>query len=363
MDIITCYIPGYSGNQYSENIKRCLKKAGYHTVSFKRLVRSPGLFLRCRIFNFNWYENIDEQKNIWIQTGMKYMLVWILKLCRKKIVYTVHNRMPHNSAGPAHGTAVMKFMMKHADAVTGLCSETAKAVDEIYAGALEKLYIIPHPNYIRNYRLADEKEIQKKREQYGFRKTDFVCLMLGFVSPYKNIELLAEAADRLKQTNIRLLIAGCTESDIYKKVLLSKLEQNKKISVDFRYIPDSEISSFYGAADIAVLPYKMESVLNSGAVYLSFSLARTVICPDIPTIQDIADKSFLYTYHYSSDEEHLDRLTEALSDAYRDFITDRAAFREKGKRAFAYAERFHSMEKITQMYQELYRELLSCYKA
>lgn len=356
MEIITCYIPGHSGNQYSENIKRCLKKAGYRTVSLKRLLRSPGLFFKCRIFNFNWYENIDEDKNIWFQLASKYLLVWFLKVCRKKIVYTVHNRIPHNAKNPAYGTAVMKLMLKHADAVAGMCSETAKVVDGIYAGAAEKLYIIPHPNYIRNYRPAGSRERRKLRERYGFKETDFVCLMIGYLSPYKNIELLAEAVYRQERTDIKLLVAGEASSAAYEKELLSELAA-KKSCTDFRYIPDSEISGFYGLADIVVLPYKMESILNSGVVFLSFSLERTVICPEIPTVQDITDKSFLYTYQYSTDEEHLDKLMKAVSDAYEDFTRDRAAFQEKGKLAYAYAARYHSMSQTARMYQRMYGDL------
>lgn len=359
MSVITCYMPADSGNQYSENIKRCIRKAGYRTVAAKRMLREPMLFIRCKVFNFNWYENIDEDKNVWIQVIRKSILIWLLKACRKKIVYTVHNRIPHNAQKPAYGTAIMRLMLKHSDAVVGLCRETEGVVDEVYAKAAGKLHIIPHPNYIKNYRPARAGEVQRLRERYGLRESDFVLLMIGFVSPYKNIELLLEAVKMQDKAGIKLLLAGKPSSEKYKGQLLSKISQigSSKVRADFRYIADSEISSFYGAADIAVLPYKMESVLNSGAVYLSFSLGRTVICPDIPTVREIKDESFLYQYQYTTEKEHLQKLAGAIRQAYQDYITDKEAFSAKGEMAYGYVSKYNSMDIVAKKYKKLYGRL------
>ncbi len=356
MSVITCYMPADSGNQYSENIKRCIRKCGCRTVPARKILKNPVLFIQCKIFNFNWYENIDEDKNIWLQLFWKYAFIWLLKIFRKKIVYTVHNQMPHNAKNAAYGTAVMKMMLRHSDAVVGLCRETAHVVDRVYAKAGSRLYIIPHPNYIKNYRPAREDEVQKLRKHYGFKKTDFVLLMLGFVSPYKNIELLLEAVRMQDQADIKLLLAGKAVSETYRQRLLSEIDSSK-VQADFRYIKDSEISSFYGAADIAVLPYKTESVLNSGAVYLSFSLGKSVICPDIPSVREIEDKSFLYQYQYTTQNGHLKQLAASIGKAYQDYKADKEAFQSKGKRAYAYAAKYHSMEIVADMYKELYGNL------
>ena len=220
---------------------------------------------------------------------------------------------------------------------------------------LEKFQLVYHPNYIYNYK----NEIKENyRVRLGIQSDDLVFLILGYISPYKNIEILIDIFSKVKDNNIKLLIAGKPCTDEYKKELFEKINDNKNIITDFRYIPDEEIASYYNTSDIVILPYNQESSLNSGAIYLSFSLNKTVICPEIGTIKALIDDSFVYSYNYKNENEHKNMLDLIISKVHNDFKENPNIIREKGLQAYDYVSKYHSDNEISEKYRAIYRSLI-----
>lgn len=354
---ITCYIPNNSNNPYSENIKWIIVQNGYKLVSIKELIRNPKMFLKCKLFNFNWLERMDSSRSPSMQYLEKKLLIDFLKLTRKKIIYTLHNKEPHEKISTGKQQCkVMELLVRKSDAIIGMCNETLETVSGIDSGCVDKTIIIPHPNYIKNYQFIGSS--RDKRKQYGISKTDIVFLFLGFVSPYKNVETLIECVGSVENSNIKLIIAGLPSDKEYQSMLLTLTNKYSNVFYDFRYIPDDEIPDYYSAADIIVLPYRKSSVLNSGAVFLSFSLAKTVICPLIGSIKDFEDKSFLYYYDYISEEDHSKKLKETIDRVIEDIKHDDEIVKQKGKQAKEYVQNNHSLELVREKYAELYKKLI-----
>ena len=158
--------------------------------------------------------------------------------------------------------------------------------------------------------------------------------------------------------NTKLLIAGRPCSDSYKEQLIERIGGSEKIGFDFRFIPDEDIPDYYNSADIVVMPYHKDSSLNSGVVYLSFSLKRTVICPRIGTIKALQDHSFVYEYDYNSEQEHCINLKESILCACNDYLCESDSLKKKGEDAYEYVSKIHSDRKIKKMYYDLYSELI-----
>lgn len=356
MNEVTCYIPFSSSNQYSENIKNAIKENGYRVCSIKQVIRNPRLFYKCKIINFNWYESLDKHKPALYQYILKNLLIRLFKLSNKKLVFTLHNRIPHELVSEeGYEIRLMKLLAQKSDSIIGMCQDTRQVVADLDSHASTKLTIIPHPNYVNNY---PQNGIENGREKYGFTSKDVVFLFLGFISPYKNVDLLIECLGSTTETNIKLLVAGSVSDQQYKSKLQSMACGYVNIVCDFRYVPDEEIADLYRCSDIIIMPYKKESVLNSGAMYLSFSLGRTVICPEIGSVKDLLSRDFIYSYDYSDENEHRKALEERIHTVIEDVKTSQDILKIKGEMAKDYVKKFHSLDTVTEAYGQLYKELL-----
>lgn len=349
--ILTSYEPNLESNLYTMNVRRFIEESGFDVVPMKKVLTNPKLFMRCRIFNFNWFDEANSRK----EYIFKSLVLALLKINKKKIVYTLHNKQPHDQEKNSYSLRLMKKMCRISDVIVGLCPDTDKVIRSLYPAAAGKLRVIPHPNYIQNYDVYGEENLRKK---YQFDDEDMVLLFLGYISPYKNIELIIEIIKNIPDKRIKLLIAGKVSSEEYRDEIIRMISGASNIKYDFRYIPDDEIVGFYNTCDIVVLPYHKNSSLNSGAAYLSFSLRKTVVCPDIGTINALKDKSFVYSYSYVTEEEHSRKLKECLNRLVMDYERDFESIHQKGFEAYKYVKKYHSDDIIRELYRGTYSSLL-----
>lgn len=353
----TCYMPFQTNNLYSDNIMRIIRSSGYEVLSIRECIKNPVNFLKCKIFNLNWFESFSNQGSMLSQYLKKVLFIYLLKLSGKRIVYTLHNKQPHNMDDNTYAIRIMRLLMKKSDIIIAMCKDTRLVVEGICPDCVSKIRYVPHPNYINNY-TSDVENSRAHRENMGFKQDDCVFMILGFISPYKNVELLIDTICATNNPKIKLLIAGKVSDSEYKSKLESMTGGKNNIVADFRYIPDSEVGIYYSIADVIVLPYQKKSTLNSGAAYLSFSLKKTVICPCIGTINDLKQRDFVYSYNYDSEEQHKECLRAAVDRVCKDFSDNADAIREKGEAAYEYVSRYHSDLLVQEKYSEIYRELV-----
>ena len=171
--VYTCYSPQIVNNPYAINVQRIINDSGFETLSIKKVLTNPYLFLKCKIFNFNWYENIRTRREYYLHSA----ILRILHITGKKIVYTIHNKKPHDSDSD-WSLKLMRRMCQLADSIVGLCPDTLGVINSIAPGSEEKLVVIPHPNYIHNYPYDDRDDM---RDQFGYIDDDLVFLFLGFL--------------------------------------------------------------------------------------------------------------------------------------------------------------------------------------
>lgn len=343
-------MPNTVNNPYAYNIRRLLNLEEIETYSLKDILRNPKLLFMCKIVNLNWFENITSTREYYI----KYILLQMFKMLHIKIIYTFHNKKPHKNDYEKYSAKMMRLLCESSDCIVGLCPDTIKYVNKIVPDSGNKIHIIPHPNYISNYTNSD----YNYKKKYNISSDDLVFMFFGTLSKYKNIEILIKIFQDLDDKRIKLMIVGGTDSRDYKNQLYKQISESKSIITDFRFIPETEVVNFYNTADIIILPYNDETVLNSGAMYLSFSLKKTVICPEIGSINALKDKSFIYSYTYTDAIDHTKKLRECIKTVLYDIRNDTNILKKKGKKAFEYVREYHSDEKVAAIYKELYQQLL-----
>lgn len=357
--IVSSYVPFKVNNPYAENIMAFLKNNNIETYPIKKSFSSISLFRETKIFNINWFESIEKKglRGV-LEYYVKKCLLVLLKLTNKKIIYTLHNRVPHHSENRKYSQQLMRWLATNADSIVIMSEDSRKVIDDLIPGNKgnlpNKVTKIPHPSYVRNYNLNKTGDL---RTSLNIRREDTVFMFIGSISSYKNIELLIEVFVEMNNPKSKLIIAGKPSNLEYGERLKELIGTDTRIIPMFDYISHDDMELFYNTADIVVLPYDKTSSLNSGALYLSFTFSKTVICPDIGSVNDIADKSILYQYGYNTDKEHKVKLFKCMQEVCKRNEESPYYLVKQGKQAFEYLMENHNDKLISDHYGKLYTNL------
>ena len=274
-------------------------------------------FLRQRIVDvvdvkfiyLNWIEDILTDTDI--------QLLQKAKECDVKIIWTYHNKISHDACCIENSISKLRFLAdvadviilhsKHSDLI--LAENTSISPDRL----IPKLRYLPHPNYIGDYYSFSYPGTGFFEE----RKDDcFTFLFLGMIRRYKNIEVLVDAYNAVKdKMKSRLIIAGKVVPNSYLKSI-NEISKESDIIIYPHYVGSLELAAFLKMADVLVFPYDTRSSMNSGSIIMAFSYSRTAIVSDICMTEDFPD-NLLLKYHYKNEREHISNLADKMLEAYK----------------------------------------------
>lgn len=337
-------------NTYFLSISKCLKNIGWKTVDYREIYKDPEVL----IVDLNFFENITASNIFFafLKFIKRIMIFSYIKLSRRKIIFTMHNKIAHDTKHPLMSSCLIKMQIKYADAIVALCSET-KNILRTYnrdTQILDKLYLIPHPIYECNNKSID---LNKKSENNGHMKVLFV----GQIRKYKNVEYILQLARDHRSDNVDFLVAGKAENDDYKRELLENAKDITNLTFRFGYLSEDEMTELIINSDLLIAPYNKVSTLNSGTLFLAFSLGTTCICPDIGSALEVHDKNAFYMYTYETEKEHYDNLNKIFSKAVLDY--QKGKLQEKGKLCLKEVNMYNSLEKVKNGYQELLQNIIN----
>jgi beta-1,4-mannosyltransferase len=343
------------GNRIFKIQKRFLEDSGFEVCALQKAIKK---LWKVKIINFNFYDTIHSKNTL--ECYAKYIgklaLLILLKFCHVKIIYTMHNKMGHDTKNPWMDNSLIRFMYDKSDSIVAFCEESKNVLKNVlgnkkYKKNQNKITVIPLISYIGEYQSSD----RDFRHELGIKSDDMVMLFVGAIRPYKNIELIVEIAHRMMDKRVKFVIAGYGNSE-YVSQLKSVVNGDNVIFIP-KFIKDEEMADLARASDILILPYNKASSLNSGSCLFAFSYHRNVISPMIGTVKEF-DDNLIYSYDYMIDADHVDKLYEATLKAYDDFMLHKDEFIHRQEELYRIASTKHSVETISGQYKELYLELL-----
>ncbi len=122
---------------------------------------------------------------------------------------------------------------------------------------------------------------EEARKKLGLRGN--VALSFGHVRPYKGVDI-ALRAWRMLTTDVTLVVAGeawWKSGEQYRELARGLTN----VRLDFRFIPDAEIATYFAAADVVLAPYRVEA--QSGVALTAFHFARPVIASTVGGLPEI----------------------------------------------------------------------------
>ena len=341
-------------NKYIDLSKKYIEKSGHILVDFEKINFFHPSNVDCVILN--WYDSVNSGSSIKVLLRVLLRLVKICSLKRNKIkvIFTFHNRVPHDLKGNIMLKITkwfFKWMLNQSDKIIVLTENSKQFLrDYLPAGEIQKkCFCIPHPNYIGVY------GPENFRVDRGESDT-FDVLFVGQIKRYKNVELIIDVASELEEAPIHFTIAGKAENEEYAASLQNRCKIPQRIDFDFRFISDEEMPKLIQSSDILLLPYDIKSSMNSGTVILAFSNKRSVICPKIPTLDDYDEKLY-FSYTYENEDMHKENMRKAVLSAYNARKKDPVAFYNRGYLLYDQVKEKNSEKIIVDRYRKLFLEM------
>ncbi len=202
-------------------------------------------------------------------------------------VWTAHNVLPHGQ----HfwdDRAARRALVRSTDAVILHSSAAGRRLVDTLGVTPGRTSVIPHGSYLQHY--PDTVDRRTARRRLGQREDVFLFVFFGTVAPYKGVDLLLDAFDRLGDVGagrpLELLVAGRCPDPGYRGVLRSAAASCRgHVTLHLDHVPDDEVQVYLRSADAVVLPFR--SVTTSGSAILAMSFGRPVVVPDMEAFDDL----------------------------------------------------------------------------
>ena len=340
-------------NRYIRLLVDQLRAKGYCIHPLDTIFSSYRHFRSIQFVHLNWFENVDESS--WFTAlrsfARKLTVLAVIRLSGKRLVWTLHNRASHEKGTAWFSRFLMRRLIRWSHAIV-IHSRQSEDILATYGDrVLQRVTYVPHPNFIGEYgdAMAADPDLGGTLQ----------LLFFGMVKPYKNLELLMEVVATFG-SRVHLTIAGKAPDDRYCQKLAERAAAMGNVTLLPYFVPDSKLPLLLAQADAVVLPYDLDSSLNSGTAMLAFSYGKTVICPEIGTLSDLGSHiGDTFCYRYETPDQHRQALIQQIERAWmrkRDTPGELAAM---GQRLYRYVADMHDPKDagntLVQLYQRLMR--------
>lgn len=286
--MVTIY-PYVEANPYQTMLTGALEKQGCEVARLRVINdRFPvRLLSECRnssVVHFHWIEHLYQARTLTMTLMRTAVLLWMLICLRirgTRIVYTLHNLLPHDSQRRTYDLFIQKLLVTLSD-VTIVHSQAALSLARKTFGEKANYEIISHGRYDGFY--VNEVSRSEARLQCGVPEHARVALFFGSMRGYKGLGRLLECAGEFARRGITLLVAGeSTGLTVSERELLTAAHEN--VVLHRGYVPISHVQYFMNAADCLMLPYS--DSLTSGAAFLALSFRLPIVATDAVAFKEM----------------------------------------------------------------------------
>ena len=212
---------------------------------------------------------------------MKYWMSWFAPSLgwvarhagtRCKVVPVLDNVIPHEPHW--FDKPLTRWFLNACD---GYVTMSQSVTDDLLTLKPDAKYILlPHPLYSHFGERLPREAAAKALGIDPARKT---LLFFGLIRDYKGLDILLEAFQNLPE-DYQLVIAGEPYGSFDKyQAIIDTLPGKDRVHVFPDYIRDSEVKTFFSAADVTVLPYR--SATQSGISSISYHFEVPMIVTDV----------------------------------------------------------------------------------
>ena len=240
------------------------------------------------VFIFNWFESIPDFKYGILQSITAIFFVTFLFICRKKIVWILHNKMPHASRYLKLKKYMMQIIAKKTTLIITHSSEGLDVVRENFPKEVNKTYYLDHPT---KNRLSLLNILNPQKKKYDL-------LIWGNISKYKGIVEFVNYIAENHVLNLKICIVGnCSSKELYAKL---RRQSTENVEIINKSLSFKELSEYIGKSEFVLSTYIPDTILSSGMLMDSLSFGAKVIGPDVGSFKDYSKETRLKVYTFKS---------------------------------------------------------------
>ena len=223
-----------------------------------------------------------------------------------KVVTIADNIIPHEKR--FFDTPFTKYFVNSCDGFVTMSESVLEDLKQF--DSTKPVAYNPHPMYESFGPQLDKADARKK---LGLAENGKYLLFFGFIRKYKGLDILLRAfADkRIQEAGIKLIIAGeyYDKPDEYQAIIEAHgLEKALVQANDF--IPDSEVSTYFSAADMVVQTYK--TATQSGVTQIAYYYHNPMLVTDVGGLAELVPHNKV-GYVTSTD---IKEIADAILDFY-----------------------------------------------
>jgi glycosyltransferase involved in cell wall biosynthesis len=221
----------------------------------------------------------------WLRLMRLVGFLAILRARRVPVVWTVHNRTPHEPVRPRTQALLAQLVYLLCDELIVHSGYAAGAIASTFRGRRGRpAHVIPHANYVGAFP-APVQTREQLREELGLPVDAFVYLGFGVIRGYKRLGLLAEQFRELPGPDLRLVVAGAANQPDEAELVRAHAAADPRIVLRTGFVPDELVGGLHLASDAAVIAYP--DVFSSGALLLALSYGLPVVVPGSGTAREL----------------------------------------------------------------------------
>jgi glycosyltransferase involved in cell wall biosynthesis len=168
----------------------------------------------------------------------------------------------------AYTRLLLRALLRRADGFLVHSAHDRRLLGELFDLSGRPVTVVPHGPF-------DHYEVERIPAEDGA----FRLLFFGLIRPYKGLDLLVRAFDRLtpeEAADLRLTVVGETWEGCTEPLrLIADSRHRDRIGVVNRYVTDEEAKDHFARADALVLPYRRSSA--SGPLHIAMSNGLPVV--------------------------------------------------------------------------------------
>jgi len=259
-----------------------LRRISKVLIFYGRLIRYAAS-AKPKIFHILW--------NNKIQFLDRTLLMLYYKLLGKRIVFTAHNvnAGQRDLKDSAFNRLTLRIQYQLMDHIFVHTEAMKSELLEQFGVREGRITVIPFGinNAVPNTQLTT----REAKQRLGIGSQEKTILFFGAIRPYKGLEHLVAAFQRLapEDQGYRLVIAGEPKKDAlqYLKDILESVEKHPsrgQVIQKIEFVPDAETELYFKAADVLALPYSQ--IFQSGVLFLAYSFGLPVLAADVGSFRD-----------------------------------------------------------------------------
>ena len=237
------------------------------------------------ILHYHWLECTDIKS----LAGMAYKLIciFLFKATGGHLVWTVHNKMPHDDRFRQLNYKIQSWMAFRADIIHVHCESVIDEIARFYGQPASKFRVVDHPSY-------PAKKVERNNALFNLNSkrnlsldtSDTVFLMFGNISSYKRIEDVCRMFTQFPSDK-KLLIVGPVKKGQMScfNTIKQIADSSDNILLIPHFISEKMVPYYMNAADCVVFNYS--DILTSGGVELARSYNRKIIAPDMGCLSEL----------------------------------------------------------------------------